>query len=304
MQHHMKIIIISLNPVIDTHYYADEFIINRENFTNRICSYPGGKGVNVAKALKALGSPYELYLLLGDNNSMFYEKLLNDFDIEYAPTYCSGKTRENISIHANNICETRLCSNEFSANDQDCLKIFEEIKKISGPEDVVVFSGRLPSKVSKDKIALYLSELRSKGCLLIVDSASFDKDDYKIIKPYLIKPNEYEILLLGKNKIMAIDSLLNCEVENIAVSEGENGIELYSKNKKIMCQPPHIKPVSTVGAGDSSIAGFAYAISKNFSTENMLKFSVACGTACCLTEGGMAPTKEQILTIYNEINCI
>ncbi len=298
----MKIIVISLNCVIDTHYFLNHFSVNRENFPNKTTVSPAGKGVNVAKALKALGAKYELFVLLGKENADSFEQLLKNSELEYNPFYCNGRIRENISIHANNIEETRICSNTFNATNIDCERILKEIDLMSTAEDIIVFSGRLPKNVSSESISQHLSKLSKKGCRLIVDSASFTIEDYKIIKPYLIKPNEDEIALFGHDEISAINALLHSGVENIALSKGEKGIEFFNLKERILITPPHINALSTVGAGDSSVAGFAYALQEGINAKDTVKLAVSCGTACCLTEGGMPPDKNDIMRILESIN--
>jgi 1-phosphofructokinase family hexose kinase len=279
----------------------DDFFVNRENFSSKTTVFPAGKGVNVAKAIKEIGSKYALYVLLGRENADKFEQLLRTSKIDYLPFYCDGKIRENISIHAKNIKETRICSNEFNATNIDCAKILEEIDSISTAEDIIVFSGRLPTNISSKFISKYLSKLSKKGCRLIIDSASFTIDDYKEIKPYLIKPNECEISIFGDTETSAIKSLLQSGVENIALSKGEKGIEYVNNQTHISITPPSINALSTVGAGDSSVAGFAYALSMGFNTKDSVKFAVACGSACCLTDGGMPPNKNDIMKIFHLI---
>lgn len=300
----MKVIIISLNSVIDHHYYFNEFICNKENFATQKLTFAAGKGVNVAKTLKVLNVPHELFLLLGEENKDEFNALLKNDSISAKTFYTKGRTRENISIHANNICETRLCNNTFKASNEACEVLFNSaIKETSSNEDnVIVISGRLPHGISKEHIIKTIKNFKEKNKKIIIDSASFDLDDYKEISPYLIKPNEEEIKLFGKDMEDSIRNLLLAGVKNIAVSLGEKGIVLYSKNSTMISVPQKIKPLSTVGAGDSSIAGFVCGLVNGFSMEKTLKLAVSCGTANCLSPGGNTPTKENIKHCFQNID--
>ena len=91
-------------------------------------------------------------------------------------------------------------------------------------------------------------------------------------------------------------------INNIAVSQGEKGIELHSKDSVMISVPQKIIPLSTVGAGDSSIAGFVCGLVNGFSMEKTLKLAVSCGTANCLSLGGATPTKENIKLCFQNLN--
>ncbi len=290
----MKCIIISLNSVIDKHYYTDEFQLNTENFVSRQTIFAAGKGVNVAKALNEFSVPYKLICLLGKENSELFETLLNSCGLSAEIVLAEGKTRENISVHANNISETRICTNEFYATDEDCINALSKAFEHTDDGDIVVMSGRFPKNITKSKIIDFLKNFKDKKVKLILDSVSFDLDDFKVLNPYLVKPNEFEIKAFGETEEASVKNLLKHGVENIALSKGSKGIELYSKNKNIECIPPCIVTVSTVGAGDSSVSGFVYGIFNEMNILDSLRYAVAFGTASCLSEGGVAPCMNDV----------
>ncbi|MBE6647984.1 MAG: hypothetical protein E7614_00505 [Ruminococcaceae bacterium] len=290
----MKCIIISLNSVIDKHYYTEEFNINAENFVSRQTVFAAGKGVNVAKALNEFSVPYKLVCLLGKENSSYFDSLLKDIGLSADIVLSAGKTRENISIHAKNISETRICTNEFYATNEDCINTLSRAYEHTDCEDIVVLSGRFPEKISKSEIVGFLKKFKEKKVKLILDSVSFNSDDFEILKPFLVKPNEFEIKAFGETEKSGIEKLLSCGVEYVALSKGSKGIELYSRGERAKCTPPDIIPLSTVGAGDSSVAGFVYAFLNQMNPFEALRYAVSFGTASCLSEGGISPQKNDI----------
>ena len=297
----MKAIIISLNSVIDYHYYLDEFNLNTENFIALKKSFAAGKGINIAKVLNVLKAQYGIFLLLGKENKDEFKSLLSCEKISPIEYYIDGKTRVNISIHAQNICETRLCENNFHATDKECIKLFENAYSSAENEDIVVFSGRLPIGISKKCVIENLRKFREKNVKIILDSASFDAEDFAEIKPYLIKPNEDEMKKYGNSTEESIKKLFLYGVENIAFSKGEKGITLYNKKNVISVVPESIETISTVGAGDSSVAGFIFGLINQYPMDKTLKLAVSCGTANCLSQGGISPTAENIKKCFKNI---
>ncbi len=298
----MKSIIISLSSVIDTHLYFESFELDRENFVKESRSYAAGKGVNVAKAMKVLKAPFKLITLLGEENRNIFDNFLCSENIQCISHYCKGKTRENFSIHCESTTETRICSDNFYASTEDCIEVLKKAFQVTNNGDIVIVSGRFPKNVCKDEIISCIQLFNTKDVFLIIDSASVDLADLTILKPYLIKPNEEEIKIYGCNEQESIDNLLKAGVCNIAFSKGKNGITLYNGIRNVSVTPPCIYPLSSVGAGDCAVAGFAYAILKNMSMNDSVTFAVSCGTASCLTEGGIAPRYEDIFDIFKNIS--
>ncbi len=290
----MKTIIISLNSVIDKHFYFQKFTLNEENFSNETEIYAAGKGVNIAKALSVFDSPFELVMLLGEDNFYLFNELLSRYSISSHCVLTKGKIRENISIHSPQISETRICSNDFFTTDEKCIQVLKKAYEFTSDGDIVIFSGSLPKGISKNIIVEKLSEFHKKNIKLILDSSSLDINDYKTLRPFLIKPNENEIKMFGEEEKEGINNLIKVGVENIAVSKGAKGIYLYNRKEEIRIIPPTITAVSTVGAGDSTVSGFAYGLMNKMDIKEAGSIAVAFGTACCLTKGGEPPCKNKV----------
>jgi len=300
----LKTIIVSLNSVIDKHFYFDKFALNEENFSNKTEIYAAGKGVNIAKALSIFDSPFELVMLLGEDNYSFFNELLSKYSISSHYVLTRGRIRENISIHSPQISETRICSNDFFTTDEKCIQVFNKAYELTSYGDIVIFSGRLPKGISKNIVVKKISEFQKKNVKLILDSSSFDINDYYILRPFLIKPNENEIKIFGEKEKECIDSLIKVGVENIAVSKGEKGISLYNSKEIIEIIPPSITAISTVGAGDSTVSGFAYGLMNKMEIKKAACFAVAFGTACCLTKGGDPPCKDKVKELVDLNNLV
>ena len=101
---------------------------------------------------------------------------------------------------------------------------------------------------------------------------------------------------LGKARVISAEG-----VENAMISLGEEGALLIAGGRTYIAKPPIIDAVSTIGAGDSSIAGFIAAAKQGKSAGECLRTAVAFGTAACLTEGTLPPWKDDIDRILEQV---
>jgi fructose-1-phosphate kinase PfkB-like protein len=125
--------------------------------------------------------------------------------------------------------------------------------------------------------------------------------------PFLIKPNEEEIVAYTKTEISLPSDAIKAAklirgngVENVMISLGSQGAMLVCDDGAFVATPPRIDALSTIGAGDSSIGGFLAAMANGLDAEACLQTAVAFGSAACLTRGTRPPKKEDILRLLQE----
>lgn len=304
----MNVITITLNPAFDIHCECGEFKAFSENLAHVTSKDAGGKGINISRSLTKNGIDNRAYVVLGDENSEeFLGKLKKDIpDVE--KFLIGGRIRENITIHSENTPETRISFSGFSLDDSIIDKIRTRLKMEDLSSSTLIFAGRIPDGVTKEYVKDFLKDLRNEGAKIIVDSKSFDHNDILDIKPWLIKPNEEEVAIycdlevsdLESGKIAAME-LKEKGIENVLISLGGKGA-VYAGNEGVFAlTPPKIRVVSTIGAGDSMISGFIYGMKKELPIEETLKFSVAFGSAACLTDGTNPPEWDEIMKIYESV---
>ncbi len=306
----MKVITLTLNPAFDVHCTGENFIPFAENLFKVTSRDAGGKGINVSKALSSFGVKTENILLIGKDNGDEFLNMLEAENISHKEIFINGAIRENITLHSGNK-ETRISFEGFRADEKVFLKLKEMILQCMGENTVIVMSGRLPLGISSSLVTEFLSELKDKGAKIVVDSKSFNKEDILKIKPFLIKPNEEEIFeytnisdLEYSSVKNAAEELKNMGIANVLVSLGEKGALLCADEGIFFGNAPKIKMISTIGAGDSMVAGFIAAISKGLSNEEILKTAIASGSAACEKEGTNVPGKEDVDRLISEITII
>ncbi|MBQ0011043.1 MAG: 1-phosphofructokinase family hexose kinase, partial [Ruminococcus sp.] len=297
----MKILTLTPNPAFDIHADAEELKLHHENFARVTAKEAGGKGINIARAAFAGGCPVETLVVLGEENGADFSDLLQKDGIPFTPFYIPGRIRENLTVHEENGAETRISFHGFAADASLLNRLTGHLEPALTAGDILVFSGRAPDGLPIPALVAFLTKQKERGVRLVLDSRSLSLNNLKSIHPFLIKPNEEEVSsYLGRTVSTlseagdAARELRKTVAENVIVSMGTLGAVLACPDGLFSAPAPTIRPVSTIGAGDSMIAGFLTGIRENASPQACLRLAVAYGSAACLTDGTRPPRKEDI----------
>lgn len=302
----MKIYTLTLNPAYDIHAFAENFAPYHENLATVQSKEAGGKGVNISRALHAAGVPNTSVIVLGKENCGDFKQALQQASIDCILFEKEGRIRENLTLHCANAPETRISFAGFSVDDS----ILDQIQEAITVDEttVVTYTGRTPNGMTKGKVKSFLKTLRQQGAKIVLDSKSFSLKDIYDIQPWLIKPNQEEISEYFSCDVTTISQAQEKAQEfarhgiaNVMISLGEQGALLIANGKTHVAKPPVISAVSTIGAGDSSIAGFLVAAHQGKSAAECLKMAVSFGTAACLTTGTLPPQPEDVHRIFENV---
>ena len=306
----MNIITLTLNPAYDIHCHIDNFLPYHENLADITALEAGGKGINISRALTVCKVSNTALTVLCSENSENFKRSLEDDKMNYIEIPVNGRIRENITIHTSGAPETRISFAGFTASDTLLDKFENALDNLNIAQAIITFTGRVPSGISIIAVKDFILKLTEKGHKVVIDSKSFTLDDLIELKPWLIKPNEEEISeYLGKNissfedALKAAKDIYDNGIQNVMISLGSKGAMLCTGDGIFTATPPKIDAVSTIGAGDSSIAGFLAAQSRGSSSEEKLRNAVAFGTAACLTSGTKPPLPEDVNEIIKQIKC-
>lgn len=301
----MKVYTITLNPVYDIFYRVPSLKLNEENQASSIQLYTGGKGVNVSRALISGGHDNtSAYLLLGQENCQpFIEGLVRD-QIHTRLFYTDGRMRENITLIDEAGNETRIVMNNFSANPDTLSYVLSALKKEVTPDDIIACCGRFPAGIPIEDTVEFIEGLKEITNKVVLDTKSIGLSDLLEIAPWFIKPNQKEIeALIGypcndaETALMAAEELYLKGVSNVFITLGDRGAVYCGELGKCFVGIPSIVPLSTVGAGDSTVAGFIAGYMESPTMKNCAATACAYGTACCLEPGTNPPTPENIAAI-------
>ncbi len=302
----MKIITLTLNPAFDIHCFAENFKPYGESLVDIISKDAGGKGVNISRALIENGTESRAILIVGDANGAEFLSMLKADGLTAEAVFVNGRIRENITLHEKDKPETRISFRGFSCEKEIFSKIKEVICEVDG-NTVITMTGSLPVGITGADVLALLGELKEKGAKVVIDSKSITLSELIDFKPWLIKPNRDEAESYTGTRIDSYEDALeiakelhSAGISNVIISLGGEGAVLSSDEGEFYVKAPRIEAISTIGAGDSMIAGFIQGEAEGETAEEKLKRAVAFGSAACLTEGTKPPRREDVERMNNE----
>ena len=304
----MKIVTLTLNPAIDVHCYTEQFQPYRENLASITSRDIGGKGINISRALTAGGTQNTALIVLGKDDEASFCRDMEAEGIAYRKIVVPGKVRENITLHTNGAKETRISFAGFSADDSLIDAVESTLDEMLVRGDILTLTGRNPEGVSLPRIKVMLSNLQGTGVRVVIDSRSFELSDLLEVRPWLIKPNEEEIASYASIDVHdfqtaknAAEQLCQQGIENVMISLGSQGAVLCTPRGCFAACAPKIAAISTIGAGDSSIAGFCAAAGLGLDDAERLRYAISYGSAACMVMGTQAPRKQDMDSLLEQV---
>jgi len=304
-----QIVTITFSPCIDKSTSVFQMVPEKK----LKCAYPklepGGGGINIARAIKKLGGEAITIYPAGGYTGKYFNDLLEKENVPSIIIESQNETRENIIVRdessgrqyrfgmpGNSLSETEI---------QGILLALERINDVA----YVVVSGSLPPGVPPDIFARIAIITKKKKAKLIVDTSGQALKHAIREGLFLVKPNLGELSFIAGKNYLEQNDIANaakqiieknkCEV--IVVSMGKEGALLVTKDLELKFTPPVVKQKSTVGAGDSMVAGIIYSLSNGEELETAVQYGVACGTAATLNEGTELCRLEDAERLFNII---
>lgn len=304
-----KIITVTLNPSLDVTLWVTGLDFDEPVKCEREKDYPGGKGINVSRVLTALSVENTAVGITGKNNQERLSRLLDNESVVYDFIENEGEIRENFSIVIPNGKMLKINRKGFFVTSKTLMQLKEKIKsELKGNENpFVIFAGSLPENVTKEQYKALVLEFKREGALIALDNDIFSAQDLSEISPFLIKPNKVEVAhMFGQTQITKqqahqLAGRLAQFTEHVLVSMGSSGLYYCSKNVSMTAAVPSVEVKSTIGAGDSTLAGFIAALHHDEDISSALRFAAACGTASVCLDGTEVITKQQVLQIVNQV---
>ncbi|SKA29173.1 6-phosphofructokinase 2 [Chitinophaga eiseniae] len=304
-----RIITITLNPAIDKSTTVPILVPERKLQCSNPVFEPGGGGVNVARAIIQLGGDAQAIYLAGGHSGKFFDALLNAEGVPTLSVPIAGRTRENLIVSdISNNAQYRLDMPGPTVDTYEWQHLLEVIREME-EVDYIVASGSLAPGIPPDIFASFSAIATLKGLRFVVDTSREALKQALQEGAYLVKPNMRELAgfagkdTLNNEEIVAVArqiiSKKRCEV--IVVSMGATGAMLITDSISLKIPAPRVPKVSTVGAGDSMLAGIVYALSAGREIVEAAQFGVACGTAATLNPGTALCKKEDAQRLFEEI---
>lgn len=303
-----KIVTITFNPCIDKSTTISALAPEKKLTCSNPIFEPGGGGINVARAIKKLGGNATAIYPAGGYSGKFLQVLLKNENIESLVVETARHTRENmivLDLSSNQQYRFGMPGQALSRGEwEKCLQLLEE-----NDSEYIVASGSLPPGLPMEVFERIGKIAEKKKRQLIIDTSGDALKSALNTHAYLVKPNLGELSRLagveelGFNDISAVARQLidetGCRI--FLVSMGSSGAMLITKEESYMVTAPPVKRQSTVGAGDSMVAGVVLSLSKGKSLKEAIHYGVAAGTAATINPGTELCKEQDVKRIYDEL---
>ena len=305
----VPIITVTLNPTIDLTYLVSELVFDDTNRAMRVLKDPGGKGIDVSRVINELGGNSKAFVLLGGYTGYEIKDRLKKLGLNLEVINIKGETRINVIIedaYTHDQLRINAPGPEISREEKEWF--MKKIMSLKPQEGFLILSGSIPRGFEPDIYRRLIEEFNQKGFKCVLDADGEPLKEGVKAKPFMIKPNTYELERLLDVKISKIEDyvkagekLLSDGIPIIIMSMGAKGAILACESGFYRATPPRVAVQSTVGAGDSLVAAFVYNYSLSGDPVDAFKWGVAAGTATALTPGTQLCKKRDVENLYKRI---
>ena len=291
---------VTFNPSLDYYVQVNNVKYGAVNRTVSERLAVGGKGLNVSLALKALGEETLALGFVAGFTGKYIRDKVTELGLDYDFIDVVGQSRINVKIKGNT--ETDINGAGAQATTKDVNKLVRKLKASLKEGDWLAVCGSVPPTLPPTTYADIFKKLKSiQGVNLVVDANGKLLTETLKYKPFLIKPNIYELCeVFNLSSMPDIEGIFaharrlqDMGARNVIVSMGSSGAAMVTEtSQSIYVRAARGQLVNSVGAGDSMIAGFIHEYINSGNYFSALNFATAAGSACAFTKN--LATREQI----------
>ena len=292
---------LTLNPAIDVSYEIPRLVPDQKSHATATRTDPGGNGINVGRALRVMGVPAANFCIMAGNAGTLLETLLVDQIDHVDCERVEGETRINATVLE------AASESQYEVTGIGPFVPAVVLSKVLGrfldrvEGGFGILSGSVPPGVPSDIYGEMVRRVRECGGLAVVDAHGALLRESLALRPFLIKPNRYELSLLLGKEVPRIEDvaeearlLVRQGIGYVCVSLGAEGALLAGPEGTFHAKAPPIVVKCTVGAGDSMVAGLIAAFSRGESAAEALRLAVACGSGTAAQPGTAIFTAGQL----------
>jgi 1-phosphofructokinase/tagatose 6-phosphate kinase len=290
------IVTVTLNAAVDRTLTVPNFQRGQRHRASAGVTLAGGKGINVARALKLLGVPVVATGLVGGATGsriveeLTSEAILNDF------VHIEGESRTSTAV-VDPTGGTYTEINEWGpiVRPDELETLLEKLRYLTQGAELVVFAGSLPRDVEPDFYAEATRELARRQIQVALDTEGQPLALGVEAEPFLVTPNQTEAEALVGQEFhddedfrVALDTVAELGARNVLITTEQGCLALLREEREALryrAVAPRVDPVSTVGSGDVLLAAFIAARHAGRSNDEALRAAVAAGAASTLEVG-------------------
>ncbi|TQO99307.1 1-phosphofructokinase [Vibrio cholerae] len=303
-----KVVTITLNPALDLTGSVNQLNVGSVSLVGQSSLHAAGKGVNVAKVLSELGAQVTVTGFLGRDNQELFCQLFEQLGVQDAFIRIAGATRINVKLVEQSGAVSDINFPGIQVTEADIEAFEATLQRLAQDHDYFVLAGSLPQGISPQRCAGWIAQLRSMNKKVLFDSSRDALLAGLDAKPWLIKPNDEELSQWCGRELttltdcqQAATELAQKQIENIVISMGAEGVMWLHENQWLHAIPPKMQVVSTVGAGDTLVAGLCWGHMQRMEKESLLRFATALSALAVTQVGVGLGDWEQLNTLQQQI---
>ena len=303
-----QILTVTLNPALDQTSTVGSLQPDKKLRCDRPVFEPGGGGINVARAIVRLGGEAAPLYFSGGHSGKRLTALLEKEGITGIPVEIAADTRENLNItDRSSGRQYRFIMPGPEITETETGDLLKALQAALKDAEYLVISGSMPAGISPGIFREFAEIAARKNARMIVDTSGDALRHALQAGVYLAKPNLGELAALAGREQLMEDDAVSAAREVIrehgchamVVSMGGSGALLVTLETAKKIPAPVVKRLSTVGAGDSMVAGIVLALQRGMDLPEAVRFGIACGTAATMNPGTALCRKEDAEMLFS-----
>lgn len=292
------IVTVSINPSLDQTVEVDTLVRGGINRTRALHRDPGGKGVNVSRALATNGVPTVAVLPVGGQVGESLVELLKTQGVDVGLVHIDGLTRANVTVIEADGTTTKLNEPGPTLSAVEVRMLLDVVADHADAGGWIVAGGSLTPGMSASVYGHLARIAKTSGARLAIDTSGPALVDALAFAPDLIKPNAEELAEAAGHQLRTLGDVIDaCQqaralgAQAVLCSLGGDGAVLVEPDGTWYARGPQVTVVNTVGAGDSMLAGALFA---GGSGPDALRTGIAWATAAVATVGTGVPVRDTV----------
>lgn len=302
------ILCVTLNPLVDTSFFVDEIRPVYRTEVKRVTHVAGGKGTNVARALKGMGQPARAFTLLGGWSGRHHAALMEADGLEAVIAWIGGETRVSITIVDQHYDQRGYFTPPPVLTPEDLAVVRATFAQALEGTTAVCICGSAPGEEGAALVPEFLHAAAARGMPTLLDTYGEALRQGLPARPTIVKANRKEVSeYLGRQLDTLLDQqealaeLLQAGARWAIITLGDEGALFAAEEKHWMARPPQVQVVNPMGSGDAMTAALISALLHGWPPEECFRYGMAAAVAnvtsfvpCALSEQEITAMLERI----------
>lgn len=304
------IVTVTPNPAVDHVYVTQGLVLHDANRALRVETDAGGKGINVSRVLTELGTPSLATGFLAGGNGAFVRQRLDSEGVRHDFVEVPGETRANVSVEdGSGHPPTVLGAPGPSVEGTHVEELLAKLSRLLPAAAWCVFGGSLPKGMETEAVLAMAQGARRLGVRVAVDADGPLLEAAVAMGVDLVKPNAAEATRLTGQTVATLDDARHAatavHARLAATNEGAVAVVSVGREGAAMataegvCSGPAIavESKSTIGSGDSMVAGILHGIAAGMPPRQQLALGLAAGAATAMSDGSRIGTRGDAMRL-------